>query len=212
MKKVTFELVGPHEGKDLIVNGHQFVGGELEFNGTDRQIETLTRVFSFYGALPSDQVDAYYSGNAHVETDELLAGDEAKTRENLDKALAALPGEYTDPEFVVSGMREFFGDLFTDADEARVRELVVAKADDTQEKPPVVGSADAGDTSNGNVGKPSLAEALAALDPENDAHWTSNNLPALDVLDEMTGLKNARSDVAAIADGYTRAKARAART
>lgn len=49
------------------------------------------------------------------------------TREELDAALATLPDDYTDPDYVVKAMRSHFGDLFTEADEAKVRELVVAK-------------------------------------------------------------------------------------
>jgi hypothetical protein len=57
-----------------------------------------------------------------------------------------------------------------------------------------------------------LATALAQLDPNRNDDWTSNNLPALDVLSERTGKKVARSDVEALAPGYTRAKAREARS
>jgi len=46
------------------------------------------------------------------------------TREGLDKAIAELPGSQTDPDYVVNGMRSFFGDLFTEDDEARIREVV----------------------------------------------------------------------------------------
>jgi len=46
------------------------------------------------------------------------------TRAELDSALASLPGTYTDPDYVVRSMRSHFGDLFTDADEATVRDLV----------------------------------------------------------------------------------------
>lgn len=59
--------------------------------------------------------------------------------------------------------------------------------------------------------KPSLAEAIGLLDPENDDHWTSNNLPALDYLEKVTGLDVGRAAVEEVAKGYTRAKARAAR-
>ncbi len=48
------------------------------------------------------------------------------TRQELDTALAALPGENTDPEYVVRAMRAHFGALFTDADEATVRAAVKA--------------------------------------------------------------------------------------
>lgn len=47
------------------------------------------------------------------------------TREALDQSLAGLPGDNTDPEYVVGAMRSHFGELFTAADEAKVRELVV---------------------------------------------------------------------------------------
>lgn len=50
----------------------------------------------------------------------------APTRADLDKALAELPGSYTDPDYVVNGMRAYFGDLFTADDEAKVREVVKA--------------------------------------------------------------------------------------
>lgn len=59
--------------------------------------------------------------------------------------------------------------------------------------------------------KLSLAEAIGALDPENDEHWTSNNLPSLDFLATLTGKKPSRDDVETLADGYTRAKARSAK-
>jgi hypothetical protein len=48
------------------------------------------------------------------------------TRADLDEAIGRLPADYTDPEFVVNGMRQHFGALFTEADEKCVRELVKA--------------------------------------------------------------------------------------
>jgi hypothetical protein len=56
-----------------------------------------------------------------------------------------------------------------------------------------------------------LPTALGQLDPAVDAHWTSNNLPALDWLSEQTGKPVKRAEVEAIAPDYTRAKARAAK-
>lgn len=49
-----------------------------------------------------------------------------RSRAELDSALAGLPGENTDPEYVVRAMRSHFGVLFTAADEAVVREVVKA--------------------------------------------------------------------------------------
>lgn len=51
-----------------------------------------------------------------------------RSREALDIALEDLPGEQNDPDYVVGAMRNHFGDLFTRADEERVRELVKAPA------------------------------------------------------------------------------------
>ncbi|WP_416048952.1 HeH/LEM domain-containing protein [Cupriavidus basilensis] len=48
-------------------------------------------------------------------------------RIDLDTALASLPGEYTDAEYVVTQMRAHFGDLFTADDESKVRSLVKEK-------------------------------------------------------------------------------------
>lgn len=59
------------------------------------------------------------------------ADTDAPTREQLDAALAALPGEYKDADYVVNQMRAHWGDVFTDADEAKVRELVKTAAADT---------------------------------------------------------------------------------
>lgn len=131
-----FVLVGPHAGKTLNVNGHEFEDGEYVFQGSAEQVAVLTRIFADYAALPAE----------HAELAELKAG-----------------------------------------------------------QAPVAPAADA------TTGKPTLGEAIGALDPENDKHWTSNNLPALDVLEELTGKKVARDEVNSVADGYTRAKARAAK-
>lgn len=76
------------------------------------------------------------------------------------------------------------------------------------EKPPIDLSLTPADAMNG---LPSLAEAVGSLDPDVDTHWTSNNLPSLDYLLALTGQKASRAEVDAVADGYTRTKARAAR-
>lgn len=50
----------------------------------------------------------------------------AVARAELDKALAGLPGDNTDPDYVVGAMRSHFKGMFNDDDEAKVRELVKA--------------------------------------------------------------------------------------
>lgn len=53
-------------------------------------------------------------------------------------------------------------------------------------------------------GKMSLADALGALDPTNDDHWTAAGLPAMKVLEEWTGGNLTRDDVNAASSGYNR--------
>lgn len=188
-----YVLVGQHAGRTMSVNGHEFEAGEFTFIGSAAQAATLTQIFSFYGVKPAelaelDELRANTEPDADADDDN--KGPKVPTRDELDAALSALPGDYVDPDFVVNGMRAHFGDLFTEADELKVRELVKA----------------------GPAPKPTLGEAIGLLDPESDAHWTSNNLPSLDVLSDLTGTKVARADVDGVADGYTRAKARQLRS
>lgn len=63
------------------------------------------------GAQSLDALDGEGSGSA-------------PTRKSLDQALAALPGDNTDPDYVVGAMRSYFGALFTADDEARVRDVI----------------------------------------------------------------------------------------
>lgn len=154
-----FIIIGPHAGKTILVNGHQFVDGEMTFHGSESQITVLARVLSFYGAQRAEQV------SLEALIAEKQANIQAETEKTSDENVADLeqPSEGNDP--------------------------VDEPADAT----------------------PTLAEAIGTLDPENDAHWTSNNLPGLDDLEKLTGKKVARADVEAIAPGYTRAKARQAK-
>jgi len=147
-----FVLIGPHKGKTMTVNGHQFVDGVFDAQVGEDKVGMLTRVLSFYGAVPEAEA-------------ELLALRSASTVQ----AELAKPAEQS------------VGAL-------------------TESKPAPAGDA-----------KPTLGEAIGQLDPEDNDHWTSNNLPSLDHLSALTGSKVARGDVEAVAEGYTRAKARAAK-
>lgn len=213
MASVTqkFVLIGPHAGRSMVVNGHEFVDGEFTYAGSEGQAATLARVLEFYGAVPAEK----------AELEQLRSERTGPIRADLDKALSELPGDQTDSEYVVKAMSAHFGELFTAEDEAKVRELVKAQAsqDASGDQAGTQGSATsteaakpAQDAPNGAPdAKPSLAEAIGLLDPEVDAHWTSNNLPNLEHLGELTGKKVARDEVNAVAEGYTRAKARAAK-
>lgn len=141
-----FRLVGPHAGKTMAVNGHEFVDGECSIHGNDEQIKHVANVFACYAAFTPEAIEAM----------------------ELEAAVAP------DPEAI---------------------------GGEKSPQAPPVGSP-----------KPSLAEAIGQLDPENDAHWTAQGLPAMDAIENIMGSKSVtRADVNAAADGYTRDKAKALR-
>lgn len=159
-----FILVGPHAGKSMAVNGHEFVDGEFTFQGSSAQIAVLANVLSFYGAVPAEKAEL-----------EQLRAEKSQ-------------GEQTQTQTPA-------GDKGSEQTQAPAAP-VGSDTNDKDVKDPVL---------------PTLAEAIGMLDPENDAHWTSNNLPGLDDLSKLTGKSVSRADVEAIAAGYTRAKARQAK-
>jgi hypothetical protein len=67
-------------------------------------------------------IDASFAPAAYKASME--SKEDPRSRKALDVALDTLPGEQSDPDYVVGSMRSFYGDLFTQDDEARVRELV----------------------------------------------------------------------------------------
>lgn len=52
-----------------------------------------------------------------------------------------------------------------------------------------------------------IKQALLALDTENDAHWTSDHLPRLDVMKELAGQEVSRADIQAISKTFNRKNA-----
>lgn len=180
-----FVLVGPHEGKTMTVNGHPFVDGLFNFTGSSEQIASLTRVFSYYAAVPKETAELM-ALRARVAELAPVGGTAPAVPQQLEPAIDEVP---------------------VDAQPA-----APAPADE-QPAPPVeeVGSPEANDPVDSSEGKPDLGVAIGLLDPEVDSHWTSNNLPSLERLSELTGRRVGRSEVEALAEGYTRAKAKAAR-
>jgi hypothetical protein len=49
-----------------------------------------------------------------------------------------------------------------------------------------------------------IKAALTALDPKNDAHWTTDGLPRLDVMKELLGENVTREALSSVAKGFTR--------
>lgn len=63
-------------------------------------------------------------------------------RTALDIALRELPGGNDDPDYVARAMRNHFGAVFTDADEAKVREVVLAPQGPAVETPALADAAE----------------------------------------------------------------------
>lgn len=101
------------------------------------EVEILTQTITAqYGVLSQGDIlrtsaafarhlvkDAFAAKYVHGKDDAPVV-----TRSELDAALAGLPGENSDPEYVIRAMRSHFAELFTEVDEARVRELVTPGA------------------------------------------------------------------------------------
>ena len=74
------------------------------------------------------QAQAQAQAKARAEAEaEALAQVRAEELAKLSAAIAELPGDYTDADFVVSGMRGYFAEVFTDEHEAQIRAVVVAR-------------------------------------------------------------------------------------
>lgn len=168
-----FVLVGPNAGKTLLVNGHEFVNGEMTFQGGAAQAAALECLFEYYSVLTVEK--------AELRALRTLRGKQKpEGGEQLGNAIQA--------GYVAQGGQA----------DAQGNATAIEATEPAQDAP-----SGAPDT------KLSLAEAIGLLNPEVQAHWTTNNLPSLEYLGELIGKKVTRDEVATVAEGYTRAKARA---
>lgn len=183
MATQKYVLIGPHADKTIDVNGHKFEDGEMTFHGAPDVIVGLTQLLSFYGAVPSDTAELL----------ELRRLQHEKLNPQDPAAVPATPVLTPEPVVAPDATTTPAEDEEAAKAAAEAKALAEALGDDSQ------------------AGEVDLSEALSTLDPEVEAHWTSNNLPSLEYLSTMTGKKISRSEVDEVAEGYTRAKARAAK-
>jgi len=195
---VTYVIVGPNRGKTMTINGRDFLEGRHEHVGPSTEHATLHNLFSrFYSVFPEVLAD-----EEQAKYDALLSGEPLPEPK---PAAAPVPTPVAAP---------------VPAPTTEVTKEVEAQ-DAPQDNPEAPGSTGQGtegaDKPEGEQANQerqviTLAEAIGLLDPEVDDHWTSNNLPALDVLSDLQGgAKVGRADVEAVAAGYTRSAARKAR-
>ncbi len=132
---------------------------KIKFKEPDPRAGTIAQMDSSRGQHFIDTGAAVLvRGDGSVEAPSPSAP--AVTREDLDRALAGLPGENTDADYVVGAMRSYFGALFTDEDEERVREIVKTPAASSQHADVAAAEAPSGGADQDAAG--TLAEKQSA--------------------------------------------------
>jgi hypothetical protein len=209
--RYDFRLFGPHAGKTIRVNGHQFTDGICRIVQQRQNMEACARVLSKYGA--------YHRGSEMYDT--LLAAEE---KANGKHDVSAPEAERADVEV---------------RDEVRPagQESAAPPADvGSADAPASGGSGEPADgDSNGDghehSGVPKFPEdadrrfeepasqvnedvraAVLKLDPENDAHWVRTGAkagqPKLSAVEEAYGRAGlTRNDIEAALPGWDRQKA-----
>lgn len=92
----------------------------IKFKKPDPRAGLIARMDSSRGQQLID------TGSADAVPEGATGAGFANARTALDIALRELPGGNDDPDYVARAMRNHFGAVFTDADEAKVREVVLA--------------------------------------------------------------------------------------
>jgi hypothetical protein len=134
-------------------------------DGAGEQVYEAGSVHTFR----DDKAQRWVTRNAAVYFEAKPPEEAADPRAELAAALAALPGEYTDPDFVVNGMRGHFGVLFTEEDEATVRNLVKASQGVSGAVNPEAG---------GGSGNDNAVVSAADLQGKDDARAVGDKAPA----------------------------------
>ena len=132
-------------GKTLMVETHHRRNDTFNVDRTDHIMSGESNVFDVPASgrlivnMPTATEAAVYSReqaasispsaqkNSDVEPDAPDPMHGKPTRKDLDDALAKLPDDQTDPDYVVASMKQHWGDVFTDADEKTVRSKVVKR-------------------------------------------------------------------------------------
>lgn len=101
--------------------------------------------------------DLFTSDDETKLRDAVKPEEHPKTREALEADLAKLPGDHTDPEYVINGLGRHYGDLLTEDDKTLIREKVKASVQNTPEE----------------------TEALTKIKPEHQKAFEASNMSAV---------------------------------
>lgn len=148
------------------------------------------------------------------EGNDVLTDDELKEREEAAKAQAEK--ERLEKEAADKAKAEA-------AEKAAADEKAKAEADEAAKKAAEDAAKQQGEGSGqqqdngGGEQQPegakieTVADALQALDPANDEHWTSRGVPSIDAMTKLLGRTVTRAEIEAVAPDYTRSVAKAAK-
>lgn len=181
MPKRTLVLRGHYEGADVKLAGYRFVKGRCVLEGTEQDLEGITKYLSrCYQAFPEGADDhgqhglSKSTGGGQATSVQGEAGSEGG---------GAAPSP-DDPGAGAGG---------AEAGSAGS----VSRGD---------GHSDAGVSEKSVPVEEQIRSAVAELDPNNDEHWTGNGLPAIQVLEKKIGSKVTREAVNNAAPGVIRKK------
>lgn len=182
------------------------VGGAIDDLVTDRQ-DRLVDGGVIVAAVATTKPSGELQEIVHSADGERLVLTEPTTSTTAPQETPQTPAEQIKSAEVDAGIGNDQAAKQSEADSAAALEKALAGDVTDANATPAPASSVVDETA-----KPTLEEALAQLDPEDATSWTSNNLPSVEKLSTLTGTKVTRENVNGLADGYTRAKARAARS
>ena len=231
MPKTKFIAVGPHAGETILLAHFQFVDGVYTFEGSDedavRVAATLETQYSAYredrAAEASELYEAAVAEAALSEpavTAHMVEGqlkERVVARRFLTEGLSPVDvyGEGEAADRVMTTMRQLRAE---DAEATGMDLETYMRLDSGQPEEgvatgpvttAVLGVGDEVKDEAKASAPTTVAEALKALDPENDMHWTARGVPSVDAVSAMLARGVTRSEIEAVAPDLTRTVARA---
>lgn len=226
MPQAKFYAVGPYEGKTATLDHFYFVDGACTFEGSDQDIAAVAKVMrEQYQAYPEAELEAAKQAFDEAQAQAALEPEHSpavmelnvKQRhiarrfidEGLDPEAVYGPGEAADQ------MRLCIANLKAEDGEPTGEEHEEPEAGETggehEELEPDEPMDGGGEQPPEGAKIETVADALQALDPANNDHWTSRGVPSIDAMAKLLGRSVTRAEIEAVAPDYTRSVAKAAK-
>lgn len=174
--KMTFELTGAYAGRTVVLNGHQFVNGEMTIHAEPGVIDSVSKVLGLsYQAFPK--------GSPELEA--------AQKRDAAFKEKTRGPGSEIHPAAQQHPAAEVRRDDAAPGDVQKVQPADAGKPDGQLES----ASGNAGVVSAGSGPQDSqlspevaskVRKALTLLKHDNDAHWSADGKPSVEFVVQAT--------------------------